>query len=203
MNIHKSKKYSKIKELKVYALGIFEELEGFCNIMNKEETELRQELLAQNQSFCDIVNKEGHHVCCIVSMTSEDSKDEIIEKKITNECVIWDEDGFPDIYVKHKLIGLNAIRKGIKMLQKDKHNKFNYELSLEKVSFFTKRRATGKDDESPDIWLPSDKKKLKITRGLFNKKMLAIKRNTKDKIYLILIVIGVLAMIMLVLNKVK
>ena len=150
MNVHKSKIYSKVKELKVYALGFIEE----------------------PADFCDIIDKDGNHVCCIVSMTSEDARNEITEKKIKNECVIWDKEGFPDIYVKNKLIDLKAIRKGIRLLQQDKHNKFDYDLSIERVPLFTKRLATGNDTHYPsdDIWLPFDKKKLELTRELFNKK---------------------------------
>lgn len=143
MNIHKSK--IKGKKLKVYPLGLIE----------------------YPADFSDIVDKKGNHVCCVISMTSESTGDEILEKKIKSECVIWDNEGFPDIYVKHKLIGINAIRKGIKLLQKDKQNKFDYELLIERVPFFTKRLATGRDDESPDVWLPFDKNKLDIARDLF------------------------------------
>lgn len=142
MNIHKSRIYNKVRKLKIFPLG----------------------MITKPAEFCDIVNEKGHHVCCIVSMTSEDTREELQEKNIKNECVIWDKEGFPDIYIKYKLIDLKAIKRGIKLLQQDKHNKFDYNLVIEKVPFLLRDYE---DEDLSDVWLPFDKKKLDIARELF------------------------------------
>ena len=98
MNPHKNKKLKKGKLLSVYPLGV---IDTPC-------------------TFCDIVSKIHGHVCCITSCNKEDN--------VMKECVIWDKNGFPDVYVKSKKIGWSQMKKGIKMLEKDKRNRFKYNL---------------------------------------------------------------------------
>ena len=99
-------------KLKIYPFGIIEEPAGFC----------------------DILDRKCNHIACIISIPSLDDKDEIkaVKKKQKEikqkEVIIWDDDGYPDIYVRNKKITFTAIKKGIKMLENDKQNKFKYDL---------------------------------------------------------------------------
>lgn len=102
MNVHKSRKVKKGTTLKLYPLGI----------------------ISKPFTFSDILSKEYGHVACIISRSDE----ECLENNIKKECVIWDKDGFPDVYIKEKLITFDAMKKGLKLLEKDPKNKFKYVL---------------------------------------------------------------------------
>jgi hypothetical protein len=104
MNIHKSRKKG---NLTVYPLGVID-----CHI--------------GSNSFCDVVDEKGHHVCCVNSIPQLDDPEEI--KIVKGEGVIWDADGFPDIYLDDKEITFEAIKKGVTLLEKDLKNKFHYTL---------------------------------------------------------------------------
>lgn len=105
MNVHKSRKLRKGECLTAYPLGAIKAPSGFC----------------------DILNEKYGHVCCVISIPSLDGEEkEFVSCK--GEFVAWDEDGFPDIYVKDRRIGLRAMKKGIKMLERDQKNRFRYKL---------------------------------------------------------------------------
>ncbi len=112
MNIHKSKKIKTGAKLKVYPLGVIEEPSGFC----------------------DILSKEWGHVCCVISIPCIDEKEEIQFVKDKGEFVHWDSDGFPDVYLKNKRITFAAMKKGLRLLEKDLNNRFSYKLI--KKNFF-------------------------------------------------------------------
>ena len=117
MNIHRLRKIKKGTALKVYPLGVIEEPSGFC----------------------DILNKKWGHICCVISISSLDDKEEMKFVKNKGEFVAWDSGGFPDVYVKNKRITLRVMQKGLKLLQKDKNNRFNYVL-IKKNYFELKQR---------------------------------------------------------------
>jgi len=78
-------------------------------------------------NFCDIMSKERGHEACVISLSTK----EVISlstKKVKKECVVWDEVGYPDIYVKNKKITFEAMKKGLKMLEKDPKSKYRYKL---------------------------------------------------------------------------
>ncbi len=78
--------------------------------------------------FCDVGDAECNHVCCVISIPELDDPEEIELVKGKGEIIIWDDDGFPDIYLNDKLITFESIKRGIKMLEKDSKNKFKYKL---------------------------------------------------------------------------
>ena len=112
MNIHNSRKIKKKTLLEVYPLGV----------------------IRAPYNFCDIVNEKGDHICCVISIPS---LEELEEKRFVinkGEFIFWDTEGFPDIYVNNKKITFSAMKKGLKLLEKDTKNKFIYKLI--KKNFF-------------------------------------------------------------------
>ena len=114
MNVHKSRKIRNGTLLKVYPIGVVNHPAGFC----------------------DILNDKWGHVCCVISLPSLDEKEEIKLTKGKGEFVNWDSGGFPDVYVKNKRVTFSAMKKGLRMLEKDKKNRFKYRLL--KKNFFKK-----------------------------------------------------------------
>jgi len=74
-------------------------------------------------TFADIVDSDGRHVCCISSVEDEDN----IEQGL-KEGIYWDEDGLPDVIIKDKLITFAAMKKALRLLEKDPMNKYMYKL---------------------------------------------------------------------------
>ena len=79
--------------------------------------------------FCDIMSKKYGHVACIISIPCIDEPEEMILVKDGKEKIIWDSEGFPDIYLKNKKITYSAVKRGLKMLEKDEKNRFRYNLN--------------------------------------------------------------------------
>ena len=112
MNVHKSRKIRDGALIRAYPLGV----------------------LSHPGGFCDILNEKWGHICCVISLPSLDEKEEIEFTKNKGEFVNWDPDGFPDVYVKNKRITFNAMKRGLKLLEKNIKNRFRYKLI--KKNFF-------------------------------------------------------------------
>ena len=98
-----------IKTLKVYPLGDFRQKAGFI----------------------DILDAKWNHICCIIAIKHNDSKEEIKKYNITKETVIYDESNLPDIYIDSESISKSEIKKGIKLLNYE--SKHRYELVLKNI----------------------------------------------------------------------
>lgn len=99
------------KIIKVYPIGILKDKGSFVDL------------------FEVLPNKKWNLICTICDLTDKEAlcDDEL---KIKKECVVWDEDDYPDIYV-NQAIGVRATQRCLRMLKKE--TKLKYKLINENL----------------------------------------------------------------------
>lgn len=101
-------------------------------------------------NFSDIMHKKYGHIASVISIVGVDCEE---EKSLINgkgEFIHWDDEGYPDIYVKDKLIDFKAMKRAIKMLEKE----CQYKFKLVKINYFDINKS--KEE------IENDKKYIKI-----------------------------------------
>lgn len=80
-------------------------------------------IIEEPSYFVDIFTKDWKLVCTIVDLSDKEnlSDDEL---DIKEECILYNEDNIPNIYV-NQIIDINAMKKGLKMLEKANNMKYN------------------------------------------------------------------------------
>ncbi len=102
--------------IKVYPVGtvywkkeeIKEHLDRFIKCKNG--------LYEQKSIFADLFTKKDHLIATIVDLTNKENL-EGDELKLPGECILYDDQGYPDIYINMP-VTLDGIRYGLKLLSK-------------------------------------------------------------------------------------
>lgn len=76
------------------------------------------------KSFVDLMTIDWKLICTINNLKEKESlsKEELLIKK---ECIVWDEEGCPDIYV-NGIIDLHTIKNAFILLERETHKKYKF-----------------------------------------------------------------------------